>query len=118
MTDLSDGNIVSRIIDPNAELPKLSYWQAILARLKDIQEHPDPNLVPCTVKVLMPNPKIPDEDMVMANVVTEDRALNLLIPAANFYPLTGPRMAVYFLAIFRKDARALDILCEVPDQRW
>lgn len=91
-----------------------SYWNAVLARLETIRKGENPNAIPTIVKILMPNPTIPDEDMVFANVVSFDRGLNLLIEACAFHDLMVGRMAAYFIAVWHKDRERLEVLCEAP----
>lgn len=96
-----------------------SYWQAVHQRLDEIRKHPSTSLIPCIVKVLMPNPTIPEEDMTMAHVRTKDGQLKMVLDARAFYPLAGPRMVIYGVCVFHKSEQPkLEWLCEAPGQEW
>lgn len=122
MTDrpaLDQGVPTDLILQVEDAARKTSYWEAVNKRLTEIRSHPDPNQVPCIVKVLMPNPTIPEEDMTMAHVRTEDGQLKMVLDARVFYPLTGPRMVVYGICVFHKgEPPRLEWLCEAPGQEW
>ncbi len=113
-----DASIAVAFFDVEIAYPGMSLWHGTLVHLRKIIAEADPNVVPTVVKIHMPNPLIPDEDRTWATVISHDLGLNILVPAAGLYTRTGPRMVSYFIALFRKDARRLEILCDAPGETW
>jgi hypothetical protein len=117
MAEDATDKIRSTLILP-VETPTEHHYLALRRRMQELATTKDPNAIPTIVKVLMPNPLVPDDDPVFANVISRDRGLNLLVEAAILRPVMGPRMVGYWVAIFHKDRVGIEFLFEAAGETW